>query len=276
MFSLNCNGKLIIAEKPFVMGILNFTHDSFYSGSRLENENQVFKQARQMVKEGADILDIGAQSTKPGSKSVSAKQELKKIKSVLTFLRKEYPDTLLSVDTYYSEVAGAAVEMGADIINDISGGTMDTNMISTVGNLNVPYVCMHIKGTPENMQSHTGYEDLIKELLEYFIVKIEACVNAGIKDVIIDPGFGFAKNVDQNFKLLKQLSLFKILEKPLLAGLSRKSSIYKTLNISAEKALNGTTVLNTIALQNGADILRVHDVKEAVQAIQLTEKIKTI
>lgn len=276
MFSLNCNGKLIIAEKPFVMGILNFTHDSFYSGSRLENENQVFKKARQMVKEGADILDIGAQSTKPGSKSVSAKQELKKIKSVLPFLREEYPDALLSVDTYYSEVARAAVEMGADIINDISGGTMDTNMISTVGNLNVPYVCMHIKGTPENMQSHTGYEDLIKELLEYFIVKIEACVNAGIKDVIIDPGFGFAKNVDQNFKLLKHLSLFKILEKPLLAGLSRKSSIYKTLNISAEEALNGTTVLNTIALQNGADILRVHDVKEAVQAIQLTEKIKTI
>lgn len=276
MFTLNCNGNLILAEKPLIMGILNFTNDSFYHGSCLKNENEVIEKAMEMHQEGADILDLGAQSTRPGSDRISAKEEIKKLQSVLPILKEKLPEILISVDTYYSEVAATAVKMGADIINDISGGTMDENMISTVGKLNAPYICMHIKGTPENMQQKTDYKDVIKEILDFFIEKSEACKNAGIKDVIIDPGFGFAKSINQNFWLLKNLSVFKIIGKPIMAGLSRKSTIYKTLNISPEEALNGTTVLNTVALLNGADILRVHEVKEARQAVTLIEKMISV
>lgn len=274
MFTLNCHGKLLVVNRPLVMGILNFTDDSFYRGSHLKNSNDLFVLAQIMVDESVDILDIGAQSTRPGSHRVKAENEIQKLESVIPGLKEKYPGVLISVDTYYAEVASFAIGAGADLINDISGGTLDGDMIKTVGQLNVPYICMHMKGSPENMQNHTDYEDILKELLDFFIKKIDECKNAGIRDIIIDPGFGFAKNIEQNFYLLKNLSLFKMLEKPILAGLSRKSSIYRTLSVTAEEALNGTTVLNTIALLNGADILRVHDVKEAKETIQLVEKLK--
>ncbi len=259
---------MLVAEKPLVMGILNFTSDSFYEGSRLTNSQSVIECAVKMAGEGADILDIGAQSTRPGSTRISAEEEIKKLIPAITEIKKE-TGKIISVDTYHSEVAKAVADAGADIINDISGGTMDERMIELVGTLSIPYICMHIKGTPENMQEQTNYDDLLKELLDYFIYRIEKCRKAGIHDVIIDPGFGFAKNIQQNFFILKHLEIFKILDKPILAGISRKSMIYKSLNISPADALNGTTTLNILALQNGADILRVHDVKEAVEAVKL-------
>ncbi len=269
MFSLNCKGKLIFIEKPLVMGILNLTDDSFYSGSRLTNIDVIKNKAAEMIHEGADILDLGPQSTRPGSTRISTEDELKKLLPAIEIIQNNFPEIILSIDTYHSKVARECVKAGASIINDISGGEMDKNMIATVGKLNVPYICMHMKGVPETMQHETHYEDVIKEILDFFIVKIDECKLAGINDVIIDPGFGFGKNISQNFHLLKHLEVFKMLEKPIMAGLSRKSTIYKTLKISAEDSLNGTTVLNTIALLNGASILRVHDVKEAREAVAL-------
>lgn len=271
MFTLNFKGKLISFEKPLVMGILNLTNDSFYEGSRLFHFDEMAKKAAQMVKEGVDILDIGAQSTRPGSQRISANEELKKLLPVIGFLQNEFPKTFISVDTYHSKVAEQSIAAGAALINDISGGEMDKNMILTVAKLQVPYICMHMKGKPETMQDHTQYENVTLEILDYFIDKVNECRKAGIKDIIIDPGFGFAKNIQQNFLLLKNLSSFKMLGTAILAGISRKSTIYKTLHTSAEEALNGTTVLNTIALQNGANILRVHDVKEAKETIALLQ-----
>lgn len=269
MLSLNFKGKLIFLKKPLIMGILNCTGDSFYAGSRMDDLEKAKRKADQLIAEGADIIDIGAQSTRPGSKAISAQQELDKLMPILEYLKEKHPDVIVSVDTYYSEVARECVNFHASLVNDISGGEMDQEMIGTVGKLGVPYVCMHIKGTPETMQQHTSYGNILTEIMDYFIKKIEQCRSAGIKDVIIDPGFGFAKNAQQNFQLLKNLSLFQHLNVPVLAGLSRKSTIYKTLGITAEEALNGTTVLNTIALLNGAQILRVHDVKEAKEAVEL-------
>ncbi len=269
MFSLNCQGKLVSLEKPLVMGILNLTEDSFYTGSRMQNMDALKDKAAQMLSEGADMLDIGAQSTRPGSTRVSAKDELEKLLPAIEMLKHSFGDVIISIDTYHSAVAKETVHAGADIINDISGGEMDKEMIPTVGKLNVPYVCMHMKGVPETMQQQAHYENITKEVLDYFIEKIAQCRKAGINDVIIDPGFGFGKNITQNLLLLKNLSIFKMLERPILAGLSRKSTVYKTLQINAEDSLNGTTVLNTIALQNGANLLRVHDVKEAKEAIKL-------
>ena len=271
MFTLNCNGKFLLAEKPLVMGILNITNDSFYAGSRLNTFEIVLEKAAQMIKEGAEILDIGAQSTRPGSERISSKEEIEKAVPVIQLIKEKFPDVIISIDTYQAEVARECVFAGASIVNDISGGEMDKNMIKTVAGLNVPYICMHMKGVPETMHLNTNYDDVLKDLLDYFIRKTDECIKAGIKDVIIDPGFGFGKNIAQNFYLLKNLQVFKMLEKPILCGLSRKSTIYKTLNISAEEALNGTTVLNTLAIQNGADILRVHDVKEAVEVVRLME-----
>lgn len=268
MYTLNCSGRLLVADKPLIMGILNYTTDSFYEGSRLANGKVVIQNAVKMAEEGADILDIGAQSTRPASIRISADEEIRKLVPLITDLKKE-TGKFISVDTYHADVALAAVNAGADIVNDISGGTMDEKIIECVGKLSVPYICMHIKGTPENMQEHTGYDDLLRELLDYFIERIEKCRVAGIHDVIIDPGFGFAKNIQQNFFLLKNLNIFKILGKPILAGVSRKSMIYKSLKTSPEEALNGTTALNMLALQNGADILRVHDVKEATEVVKL-------
>lgn len=271
MFTLNCNGKFLLAEKPLVMGILNITNDSFYAGSRLNSQEMILEKATQMIKEGADILDIGAQSTRPGSERISSQEEIDKAAPVIQMIKKKFPEMILSIDTYQAEVARESVAAGASMVNDISGGEMDKKMITTVAGLNVPYICMHMKGVPETMHMDTNYNDVLKDLLDYFIRKTDECLKAGIKDVIIDPGFGFGKNIAQNFFLLKNLHVFKMLEKPILCGLSRKSTIYKTLNISAEEALNGTTVLNTLAIQNGANILRVHDVKEAVEVVRLME-----
>lgn len=271
MFSLNCKGKLLFIEKPLVMGILNLTDDSFYAGSRHQTMESIKNKAAQMIAEGADILDLGAQSTRPGSTRFTAKDELKKLIPAIDLLTKNFPGIIISIDTYHSKVAKESVAAGASIINDISAGTMDTQMIEIVGKLKVPYVCMHMKGVPETMQQQTNYENVSKEILDFFITKIEECRQAGIDDIIIDPGFGFGKNISQNLRLLKELPVFKMLEKPIMAGVSRKSTIYKTLKISAEDSLNGTTVLNTIALLNGASILRVHDVKEAKEAVTLTE-----
>lgn len=268
MYTLNCAGSMLVADRPLVMGILNFTPDSFYEGSRVTDNNAAIQKAVNMADEGADILDIGAQSTRPGSVRIPAAAEIRKLVPLLGILKKE-TGKFISVDTYHAEVAKAAVEAGADIINDISGGVMDEEMIKVTGELHVPYICMHMRGTPENMQALTSYDDILKELLEYFIERIEKCRIAGIHDVIIDPGFGFAKTIEQNFYLLKHLRILKILQKPILAGVSRKSAIYRSLNIQPQEALNGTTVLNTLALENGADILRVHDVKEAVETVKL-------
>ncbi|HXS56665.1 MAG TPA: dihydropteroate synthase [Hanamia sp.] len=268
MFSINCKGKLILIEKPLVMGIININEDSFYAGSRTQNPDVIKSRVSQMLNEGADIIDIGAQSTRPGSTRVSAEDELKKLLPAIEMLM-TFPEIIISVDTYHSQVAQQTIDAGASIVNDISAGEMDNNMLPTVAKLNVPYICMHMKGLPETMQYNTNYENVVKEVLDYFIKKTEECKRAGINDVIIDPGFGFGKNISQNLLLLKSLAVFKMLGKPILAGLSRKSTIYKTLNIPVEESLNGTSVLNTIALQNGASILRVHDVKEAKQVVDL-------
>ena len=271
MFSLNCKGNLLLMEKPLLMGILNLTEDSFYAGSRHQSLESIKDKAFQMITEGADILDLGAQSTRPGSIRFTAEDELQKILPAIEMLTKNFPGIIISVDTYHSKVAKESVKAGAAIINDISAGAMDKQMIEIVGALKVPYVCMHMKGVPETMQQQTKYEDVTKEILDFFIAKIEECTQAGINDVIIDPGFGFGKNISQNLRLLKELTAFKMLEKPIMTGVSRKSTIYNLLKISAEDSLNGTTVLNTIALLNGASILRVHDIKEAKEAITLTE-----
>lgn len=274
MFTLNCKGRLLVAASPLVMGIINITPDSFYAGSRYEAINDMLRHASQMIKDGADILDIGGQSTRPGSQLLSAEEEMKRVIPAIEAIHAQYPESFISVDTFYSKVAIAAVAAGAEMVNDISSGEMDAHMLSTVAGLGVPYICMHMKGNPQSMQEQAVYEDVVKEVLDYFIAKTEACKKAGIHDLIIDPGFGFGKTIQHNFQLLKSLAVFKILEKPILIGLSRKSTVYKTLNITAEHALNGTTVLNTIALQNGASLLRVHDVKEAKEAVQLFGEYK--
>ena len=272
MFTLNCKGKLLVIDKPLVMGIINITSDSFYEGSRSQTVESILSQATKMIGEGADIIDIGGQSTRPGSERISVKEELQRVLSAIETILKNFPETIISVDTYQAIVAEECVRSGAAIINDISAGNMDSEMISTVAKLKVPYICMHMKGTPENMQQQPTYENITKEVLDFFIQKTDECRRAGINDVIIDPGFGFGKTISHNFTLLKELSAFKMLEKPIMAGLSRKSTIYKTLGINTNEALNGTTVLNTLALQNGANILRVHDVKEAKEVIKLYEQ----
>ena len=267
MFTLNCKGKLLTIEQPLVMGIINATPDSFYKGDLNAGLQKIVEKAGKMIMEGADIIDIGGQSTRPGSIRISASEEIQRVIPVIDSIVADYPQIILSIDTYHSQVAEAAIKAGASIINDISAGSLDPEMINCVSSLNVPFICMHMKGTPENMQNNPTYEDLVKEVLDFFINKIDQCKRAGIKDLVIDPGFGFGKTLHQNFILLKQLSVFKILDQPILVGLSRKSMVYKTLGIDVSEALNGSTVLNTIALQKGASILRVHDVKEAKEAV---------
>ena len=269
MFTLNCKGKLLTIEQPLVMGIINATPDSFYKGDLPAGLEEIVVQVGKMTSEGASIIDIGGQSTRPGSERISASEEIQRVIPVIDSILTTYPQTIISIDTYHSEVALAAIKAGASIVNDISAGSLDPEMIHCVSSLKVPYICMHMKGSPEHMQNNPTYDDLIKEVLDFFIDKIEQCKKAGIKDIIIDPGFGFGKTIQQNFIFLKQLSVFKMLDKPILAGLSRKSMVYKTLNVDVTAALNGSTVLHTIALQQGASILRVHDVKEAMQAVTL-------
>jgi dihydropteroate synthase len=269
----NCRGRLVVVDKPMVMGIQNITPDSFYAGSRVGN-NEVVERAGAMIEAGADILDIGGQSTRPDSTYLDAQTEAERVLPVIAALRAAFPEILLSIDTFHHAVARDAVNSGADLVNDISGGSMDPMMIPTVAKLQVPYVLMHMKGTPQTMKQAAVYEDVVAEVLDYFIQHIEQCRQSGIKDVIADPGFGFAKNSTHNLMLLKSLEAFQILGVPLLVGLSRKSTIYSLLQTDAAHALNGTTVMNTIALMQGAAILRVHDVKEAREAVILTEAIK--
>ncbi len=271
MFTLNCRGKLLEIREPLVMGIINATPDSFYKGNIADD---MLRMAEGMIAAGAMILDIGGQSTRPGSERITADEEIKRVIPVIEKIHQHFPETVISIDTYQSVVASAAVAAGASIVNDISSGDMDPAMITTVASLQVPYICMHMKGTPDSMQQNIHYENVLREVLDYFIKKTVYCAAAGIKDVILDPGFGFAKTPRHNFQLLKGLNVLGILEKPVLAGLSRKSTVYKTLGITAAEALNGTTVLNTLALQNGASILRVHDVKEAMETVRLMEAYK--
>ncbi len=270
MFTLNCNGRLLVITQPIVMGIINVTPDSFYANSRTTTVTDVLRQAEKMLADGATILDIGGMSTRPGSIKISEDDELIRVLPCVIALTNEFPEAFLSIDTYQSNVAKACVDAGVHLINDISGGSLDENMLQTVANCKVTYVCMHMKGSPQNMQQLAAYEHVTKEVLDYFIRKLHDCKEAGIHDVIIDPGFGFAKTIEHNFKLLRELEIFKILQKPLLIGISRKATIYKTLNITSDEALNGTTVLNTIAINKGANILRVHDVKEAMEVIKLS------
>jgi len=269
MFTLNCKGRLLVVDKPLVMAIINATPDSFYGGSRFNGVDGIVAQAEKMLSDGADIIDIGGQSTRPGSELISAEDEIKRVIPAIKAIAEKFPGSFISIDTYYSKVALAAVDAGACIVNDISAGNIDNKMIETIAALKVPYILMHMKGTPQNMQQNATYENVTSEVLDFFISKTNELKNAGILDVIIDPGFGFAKTIEHNFELLKNLTVFKMLDKPILIGVSRKSTIYKTLGINADEALNGTTVLNTIGLMNGASILRVHDVKEAKEAVTL-------
>lgn len=269
MFTLNCKGRLLVVDKPLVMGIINATPDSFFGGSRFPGVDNILQVAEKMLRDGADIIDIGGQSTRPGSELIPADEEMKRVIPAIEVIAKKIPSVVISVDTFHSKVAKAAVDAGACLVNDISAGSLDDEMVQTVAALKVPYILMHMKGTPKTMQQQAEYENVVREVLDFFIAKTQGLKQAGIQDVIIDPGFGFAKTIEQNFALLKDLSVFKMLDKPILAGLSRKSTVFKTLGVTANEALNGTTVLNTIALQNGASILRVHDVKEAKEAVKL-------
>lgn len=270
MFTLNCKGRLLTIDQPIVMGIINTTPDSFYEDSRKSSLDAALSQAEKMIREGATILDIGAQSTRPGSTAVGPEEEIQRLAAVIPAIHHRFPDTILSVDTYYSAVAIAAAEMGASIINDISGGQFDTAMIATAANLHMPFVCMHVEGKNDTMHQTRVEGNVTTSVTDYFIKRMESCRKQGLTDLILDPGFGFSKTTDQNFELIRSVPEFKSLGKPLLIGVSRKSTIYKTLNCSAAEALNGTTVLHTAALLGGADILRVHDVKEAMEAITLT------
>jgi len=269
MFTLNCKGRILVIDKPIVMGIINATPDSFFGGSRFNGVDEIVAKAEKMLNDGAGILDIGGQSTRPGSELISADEEIERVIPAIKAITKKRPEAFISIDTFYSKVAKAAVDAGASIVNDISAGSMDNKMIATVAELKVPYILMHMKGTPQTMQQNAIYENVTLEVLDHFISKTHELQKAGIVDIIIDPGFGFAKTIDQNFELLKNLSAFKMLDKAIMLGISRKSTIYKTLGVNADEALNGTTVLNTIGLMNGASILRVHDVKEAKEAIKL-------
>lgn len=269
--TINCKGKLIDLSQPKVMGILNLTPNSFYDGGKYKDEIQVLNQVEKMLGDGATFIDVGAYSSKPNAEFVSEEEELHRLLPIVELLVNKFPEVLLSVDTFRSQVAKKAIENGVAIVNDISAGKLDEKMIETVAKLNVPYIMMHMKGNPKTMQSLTNYEDILKEMIFYFSERIAVVRSFGVNDIVIDPGFGFAKTLEQNYEVLQKLELFSMLELPLLVGVSRKSMIYKALESSAEEALNGTTVLNTIALQKGAKILRVHDVKEAMECVKLMQ-----
>lgn len=271
--TINCKGNLIDLSTPKVMGILNLTPDSFYDGGKYKNEKDILTSVEGMLNEGATFIDAGAYSSRPNADDVSQDEEISRILPVVQLILKYFPDTLISIDTFRSEVAKQCINAGAALINDISAGKLDDYMLQTVANLKVPYIMMHMRGTPKTMQQQTNYNNIIKDITYYFSERLAAAKALGIIDVIIDPGFGFAKTTEQNFEILNALELFKIIDKPLLAGVSRKSMIYKTLNSTASEALNGTSVLNTIALQKGAKILRVHDVKEAVECVKLIKAL---
>lgn len=272
---INVGGRLLDLKVPMVMGILNITPDSFYGGSRYVSDSEIIAAATKMMEEGADILDIGGYSSRPGAPDVPEEEEKDRVLRAIKLIIKEIPAAVISIDTFRSAVARQAVEeCGALMINDISGGEADPDMFHTVERLNVPYILMHMRGNPRTMQDNTVYDDVVADILRWFGTRIYDLRSKGVKDIILDPGFGFAKTVEQNFEILGRLGEFSVAGLPLLVGLSRKTTIWKTLGVTAGEALNGTTVLNTVALMKGADILRVHDVKEAVEAVKLTYRLQ--
>ncbi|MFV0530935.1 MAG: dihydropteroate synthase [Flavobacteriales bacterium] len=273
--TINCKGKLIDLNTPKVMGILNITPDSFFDGGKYMCKSALLHQAEKMLQEGAHFMDVGSYSSRPGADHISEEEEIKRLIPAIELLMKHFPDSLISVDTFRSVVAKKAIEAGASLINDISGGEMDSLMFQMVADLQVPYILMHMKGTPQNMQQNPFYEDIILEVNQYFAEKVSQLRNLGVHDIILDAGFGFGKTLKHNYQLLKNHELIGFGELPILTGISRKSMIYTTLNTTPQKSLNGTTVLNTIALQKGASILRVHDVKEAMECIQLIETLQS-
>ena len=274
MSTINCKGTLIDLSTPKVMGIVNVTPDSFFDGGKLTNSDEIVGQVEKMLQDGATFIDLGGYSSKPGAEFVSETEELNRVVPIVKLLVEKFPDILLSIDTFRSEVAKQTVENGAAIINDISAGLLDEKMLVTVAKLQVPYIMMHMKGTPKTMQSLANYDDLLKEMNFYFSERIAKARNFGLNDIIIDPGFGFAKTLEHNYELLHNLELLQFHELPILAGISRKSMIYKTLETSPEDALNGTTFLHAFCLQKGSNILRVHDVKEAVECVKLMCQFK--
>lgn len=272
---INANGTLLDLSTPCVMGILNVTPDSFYAGSRMRTEEEIARRVEQIVSEGAGIIDIGAYSSRPNADNVSPQEEMERLRAGLTVLRKIASDAVVSVDTFRADVARMCVEeYGVAIINDIAAGEMDKEMFRTVADLNVPYIMMHMQGTPQDMQRHPHYDNLLKEVFQYFARKVQQLRDLGVKDIILDPGFGFGKTLEHNYELLAHLEEFRIFELPLLVGVSRKSMIYRLLGTTPQESLNGTTVLDTICLLKGADILRVHDVKEAVETVRIVEATK--
>ncbi len=274
--TLNCAGKILDLSQPQIMGVLNVTPDSFYDGGRYINESTIISQTEKMISDGASIIDIGGMSSRPGAAIITVEEELKRVVSNVALLKNKFPETIFSIDTVHSEVARQCVEAGAGIVNDISAGKLDASFYKTVADLNVPYVLMHMKGTPKTMQKNINYQDVLVEVLDFFIKEIGKLRALGLKDVIIDPGFGFGKTIEHNFHLLKNMHAFKILDVPMLVGISRKSMVYKSLDITAKEALNGTTALHMIALQQGAKILRVHDVKEAAETIKLWKILESV
>lgn len=271
--TINCLGQLIDLSTPKVMGILNVTPNSFYDGGQYITEKSVLNQVEKMLQEGATFIDVGAYSSKPNAELITVEDEIERLLSVVKSILKQFPETLLSIDTFRSDVAKISLDHGAAIINDIAAGNLDEKMMETVAQYQVPYIMMHMKGTPQTMNSLAQYDNIVKEMLFYFSEKVSQARSFGINDLIVDPGFGFAKTIDQNYEVLQKLELFQMLDLPVLAGISRKSMIYKTLETSPAEALNGTTVLNTIALTKGAKILRVHDVKDAVETVKLFNRL---
>lgn len=272
---INANGRLMDLSQPQVMGILNVTPDSFYAGSRAETEKDIITRIHQITDEGASIIDIGAYSSRPGADEVSMEEEMNRLRIGLELVRKHQPDAIISVDTFRSDVASMCVEeYGVAIINDISAGVMDKDMFPTIARLGIPYIIMHMRGTPQDMQVNPHYDNLLKEVFYYFSKKIQKLRDLGVKDIVIDPGFGFGKTLEDNYTLMNHLEEFSLFEVPLLVGVSRKSMIYKLLGTTPEDAMNGTTALNTIALQKGAHILRVHDVRAAREAVKIVMKMK--
>lgn len=272
---MNVKGRLLDLSTPQVMGILNVTPDSFYSDSRMQTEKDIADRAQQIIDEGASIIDIGGYSSRPNAEHISAEEEMNRLRTGLEILNRNHPDAVISVDTFRAEVAEQCVkEYGVAMINDISAGEMDNRMFATVAELGVPYIMMHMQGTPQNMQNDPHYDNLMKEVFLYFATKVQQLRDLGVKDIILDPGFGFGKTLEHNYELMAHLDEFSVFELPLLVGVSRKSMIYKLLGGTPQDSLNGTTVLDTVALMKGAHILRVHDVREAVEAVRMTEKIK--
>jgi dihydropteroate synthase len=270
---LNCSGRLVDLSTPKVMGILNITDDSFFDGGQFKDARKMLQHAEEMIKQGANFIDIGGQSTRPGSTRIDAKTETERVIPALKNLKKQFPETIFSVDTYHAAVAEEAIHEGASIINDISGATLDARMFEVIAKYNIPYVLMHIQGTPQTMQKSPSYKNIVDEVMDYFAKKISSLHALGVNDIILDPGFGFGKTLEHNYMLLSQLELFRIFGLPILCGLSRKSMVGKLLNVSAADSLNGTISLHTIALMKGANILRVHDVKEAVEVVKIVAQL---